>query len=251
MKGYQIFRGMVAKDAIATVRDFLQQELEDALGTLEPLGVRADPQGASADIRRILASPDADTLDRSLRSTMTGHYPLDTRLHPALWAIPRDGGVREVLTGLLDADALRMHMPPTARFVLPQNGAAGVPPHQDISYNHHMSDFITMWVPLVEIDEACGGLRVFSGAQQAELPTKLAAYGMWNEAVPTDGIEAVNCIPMHPGDVLIFNKFLIHQSMANISDRTRLSVDFRFFRDSDTSQKHYLDMQSWQVVAPP
>lgn len=250
LKGYQIFRGVVAPKAIAAVRDFLQRELDSALGTLQTLGVRGDAESASADINRLLAAPDADAIDRTLRSTMTGHYPLNTRLDPALWAIARDPGVRALLGEVLGADALRMHMPPTARFVLPRNRAAGVPAHQDISYNQHMSDFITMWVPLVEIDEACGGIRMFSRGQQAEMPTRLSHFGMWNEAVPTDGLEAVNCTPMHPGDVLIFDKFQIHQSMPNVSGRTRFSVDYRFFREADTSQKHYLDMQSWRVVAP-
>ena len=58
-----------------------------------------------------------------------------------------------------------MHMPPTARFILPGNSAAAVPPHQDVSYNHHLTDFITAWVPFHPIDEESGGVAVFSGSQ--------------------------------------------------------------------------------------
>lgn len=157
-------------------------------------------------------------------------------------------GGNKVCAGLeFTSDA---HAADCEKFILPSNAEAGVPAHQDVSYNRHMSDCLTMWVPLVEIDEFCGGVTVFEGSDATELPTGLNSYGIWNEGVSTEGFDVTNCVPMVPGDVLIFNKLLIHQSMPNVSDRTRFSVDYRFFRESDTSSKHYLDMQSWQVVAP-
>jgi ectoine hydroxylase-related dioxygenase (phytanoyl-CoA dioxygenase family) len=55
---------------------------------------------------------------------------------------------------------------------------------------------------------------------------------------------------MRPGDVLALNPMVIHRSMPNRSERTRFSIDFRFFGDADTSAKHFLDLRTWQVVAP-
>jgi hypothetical protein len=249
-KGYQIFRGIVPRERIEAVKGLLEESLERALEMMKPLGIRTDTQHVGADIRALLAAPETDKIERDLRVTMTGHFPLDVRLDKTLWEIPRDEDVQAVIKSALGSNSLRMHMPPTARFILPSNSEAGVPAHQDVSYNRHMSDCLTMWVPLVEIDEFCGGVTVFEGSDATELPTGLNSYGIWNEGVSTEGFDVTNCVPMVPGDVLIFNKLLIHQSMPNVSDRTRFSVDYRFFRESDTSSKHYLDMQSWQVVAP-
>ena len=55
---------------------------------------------------------------------------------------------------------------------------------------------------------------------------------------------------MSPGDLIIFNKQLIHVSQPNVSTRTRLSIDMRFFPDTVVSRKHALDMQHWRVLAP-
>lgn len=249
-KGYQIFRDVVASDRVSTVKSYLQQQEFAAIRTLEPLGIRAKQPHLGSDVAKLLASSNADKIDRDLRATMTGHFPLNVRLSEVLWAIPKDPHVQELLRSILDAAILHMHMPPTARFVLPGNNAAGVPAHQDISYNRHMTSFVTMWVPLVDIDSLCGGITIFEAKHTGEIPTKLGMYGMWNDAVDTTGLTAVNCVPMRPGDVLVFNNLLIHQSMPNLSNNTRFSIDYRFFGDLDTSQKHYLDMQSWQVVAP-
>jgi ectoine hydroxylase-related dioxygenase (phytanoyl-CoA dioxygenase family) len=64
-----------------------------------------------------------------------------------------------------------------------------------------------------------------------------------------DGYKPVHC-RLHIGDVLLLNKHIIHASMPNHSIRTRFSIDFRFFGARDHSHKHYLDMQTWNVIAP-
>ena len=55
---------------------------------------------------------------------------------------------------------------------------------------------------------------------------------------------------MNPGDCLVLNRWVVHGSVANTSDRTRVSTDFRFFPSRETSTKHYLDMQEWRVIDP-
>ena len=248
--GFQIFRGLVALDRVAVVKQRLETRLNSALDLMRPLGVRPEVAHAGGDIRALLAAPNAQSIDMDLRVTMTGSFPLDVRLDPVLLEIPHDENLQRVLKSALNTSHLRMHMPPMARFIFPGNFDAGVPPHQDVSYNHHMSNFLTLWTPLVEIDEACGGVTVFRASDRTEFSTQLSALGVWNEGLDTEGLEPVNCTPMSPGDVLIFNKLLIHRSMPNLSDRIRFSMDYRFFGDQDSSSKHYLDMSTGQVIAP-
>ena len=248
--GFQIFRGVVGADRIAKVRSRLETGLACALDMMTPFGIRPDIEFAGGDIRRLLTSQEAPNIDFDVRVTMTGGFPLNVRLDPTLLEIPGDENVQAILKSALGVTGLRMHMPPMARFILPGNLDAGVPAHQDVSYNRHMSNFLTLWAPLVDIDDACGGVTVFKRSDGAEHPTHLASLGVWNEELETHDLEAVNCTPMAPGDVLIFNKLLVQRSMPNHSERIRLSIDYRFFGDRDSSTKPYLDMTSGQVVSP-
>lgn len=184
------------------------------------------------------------------RENPSGHFDLDTRLDPRLWTIPRLPALQALLHDILDSESLFMHMPPAARCVLPGNLAAGVPAHQDLSYNRHMSDFITVWVPLVDIDDDCGGVAVYEGSNApCEIAVPRDPQGHWLQGVSTRGYEAVHC-KLRGGDVLVLNKWIIHASMPNRATRTRLSIDYRFFGGQDSSSKHYLDLQTGVVIAP-
>jgi ectoine hydroxylase-related dioxygenase (phytanoyl-CoA dioxygenase family) len=78
----------------------------------------------------------------------------------------------------------------------------------------------------------------------------MAQNGVWIEGVPVEGLKPVNCVPMVPGDVLIFNPYVVHGSMPNVSDKIRYSIDCRFFGSDGKSSKHYLDLATWSVTAP-
>lgn len=180
----------------------------------------------------------------------SGHFPVAVRLSPQLWALPRQPALQAIVRQALETRSTFMHMPPMARFIVPGNPLAAVPPHQDVSYNRHMTDFLTVWIPCVPIDDACGGVAVFAGSQQhSELLDELSR-DVWLKPVPTDGLTRIECQPMQPGDVLLLNRWIIHESMANRSQRTRFSLDLRFFGENGRSPKHYLDCQTWEVVAP-
>jgi ectoine hydroxylase-related dioxygenase (phytanoyl-CoA dioxygenase family) len=217
---------------------------------MSALGIRVGTKDMVADINKLLTGPESGKIDRDLRVIMTGQYPLNVRMDPRLWSVPKSPGVQDLLSSVLGSSNLRMHMPPMARFVYPGNADAGVPAHQDVTYNKHMSDFITLWVPLVNIDPECGGVTVYPGSDKVQLKTEMLEHGIWYGDIDVSGLRPIDCEPMATGDVLIFNRFLAHKSMANLSSRIRFSLDLRFFTDRDYSEKHYLDMTTWKVVAP-
>ena len=47
------------------------------------------------------------------------------------------------------------------------------------------------------------------------------------------GLQPVSC-PMAPGDVLLFSELIYHRSVDNVSDRTRWSLDVRYFDAANT-----------------
>jgi len=247
-EGYQLFRGLLPKSVIFGVHDFLLAAMRRSLSDLAYLGLDPNDITGSSRTAQHLAETRPD-LDTATRITLMGHFPLRDRLAQELWAIPRIPALRAMLSDALGSDRLFMHMPPTARFILPGNSSAGVPPHQDISYNGHMPPFVVLWVPLVEIDAECGGMAVYQGTK--DLPPQPATVNAdgWLSPIDVSAYKRIDCQPMAPGDCLLFGPNLAHGSMPNLSNRVRLSIDFRFFADG-TSGKHALDMQSWEVLEP-
>jgi len=251
--GYRIVPQVLDVALVASVRQVLeahmQRQVAAAAGEMGGHSVAqfvCEPTSGTTSGARAL-----DALSKDTRDTLSGHFSLEARLDRGLWAIPRQPRLRGILQAALRSRDLYMHMPPTARFVLPGNLHAAVPAHQDLSYNRHLTDFITVWVPLVPIDAACGGVAVYEGSGGApEAPTDPQRDRFWLKGIPVEGYRPVHC-EMAVGDVLLLNRRIIHASMPNRSDRTRLSIDFRFFGARDRSHKHHLDMQTWTVIAPP
>jgi hypothetical protein len=244
--GSQIVRGLIEPEVIETVHRFLSSSIADADAILGKAGLSvSDPEfGArTADI----SEPD---LPPDVASVLLGHFPLETRLSRVLWSIARLPDVQELMRTVLDSEPLFMHLPPTARYVLPHNRRAAVPPHQDVSYNRHMADFAIMWVPLVSIDEHCGGVAVYDGSHLGGEQQRGADGAGWLGATRTDGLQRSVCAPMEPGDVLLLDRWIIHESVANESPDTRISVDYRFFGGPPKSDKHYLDFQTMEVIEP-
>jgi hypothetical protein len=222
--GYQIIRGAIDSATIRMVGDYLRQELE----VLRREGPR---RGEESQV-------------------LSGHFPLAVRLSPRLWDLPRRPELLDIVERAIGAADVCMHMPPAARFIDPGNGVAAVPPHQDVSYNRHMPDFITVWAPFVDIDETRGGVAVYEGTQaQAEILDTLER-DVWLKPVNTDVGRRVACQPMAPGDILLLNQWIVHESIPNHSDKPRLSIDMRFFSKSKGSRKHHLDCRSWVVIDP-
>lgn len=251
--GYQVIPGVVDHEVVRSLLTYLSADADDAL-TLLMADLRCpDLAGLKRRMDEMVDGPELGKLTRDQRMIISGHFPLETRLSRTLWQVPRLAAVRRVLETALGATQLYMHMPPTARFVLPGNRHAAVPAHQDVSYNRHMNDFVTLWVPLTPIDQQCGGVAVYPGTGspiERQSPSEAPdAQKLWLNGVTTDGMPRVHCT-MGIGDALLLNPWIVHESMPNLSSRVRYSVDFRFFARRENSSKHLLDMQTWQVVEP-
>ena len=254
--GYQIARGLLDREVVADVLVFLREEMEHVCEVLRSCGACVDnPEDpeAAASIETVVSGPAFRGFGRLERDTLSGNFVQATRLSERLWQIPRLRELQAALRDVLGTGRLYMHMLPSVRYVLSDNRHAAVPAHRDTSYNGHMTDFVTVWVPLVEIDDACGGVRVFEDSA-AHSSTSDAAPGMldnglWFAGSETRAYKARDCI-LSPGDALFLDNGILHESLPNRSGRTRYSIDFRFFGENATTTKYYLDMQDWRVYAP-
>ncbi|WP_081963292.1 phytanoyl-CoA dioxygenase family protein [Pseudomonas sp. ML96] len=115
--------------------------------------------------------------------------------------------------------------------------------HQEFIFQPQSIDGLVFWTPLVEVSLEMGPVIVCAGSHKDGLCqyTKGGAYSEKSGAYKI-GIHDEECVvskyehvaPLtKPGDLIIMDYLTIHQSGFNVSDRTRWSVQSRFFNFND------------------
>jgi hypothetical protein len=254
-EGVVVVKGLLPVPLVEKTAGFLRAELDRLDGLFQRYGISKDDAAAPAELAALMERP-ADQVPDKDKHIFLGHFPLEVRLADTLRDIPRFVARHPLLFELLATERLFAHMPPTARFVIPHCSLARVPPHQDISYNRHMGDFCVMWVPLVPIDRKCCSMAIYPRTQGlGELLADIGPSSASEWLPPIEGsaygqAERVILEPLALGDAVVFGPRTVHESMPNVSDRVRLSCDFRFFGEQVRSGKHFLDLARDTVVAP-
>jgi hypothetical protein len=254
-EGILIARNVLPPHLVQTVAEFLRDALKEVDRALGRYGLSMQDVDLVERLAALMEESPAELTERD-RHMFLGHFPLEVRLAEPLRAIPRFLNSHPLLFDLLSARRLYAHMPPTARYVLPRCSLARVPLHQDISYNRHMGDFCVVWVPLVPIDRACGGMAAYARTHTAPelvVDRQHAAADGWLPPIASNAADAtarVVLAPLELGDLVVLGQRTMHESMPNASDRLRLSCDFRFFGETSHSTKHYLDITADTVVPP-
>ena len=121
----------------------------------------------------------------------------------------------------------------------PARSGAPFPMHQDSRYYEHADPrLLICMLHLDDTDADMGPIAFAGGWQERHLPHvdevtpgRKATY-LDPAAWPIDAATPVTC---RAGDVVIFNIFTIHGSQANLSDRPRRAVVFRY-RHPDNRQ---------------
>lgn len=234
--GYQILRQLLPKEKMASIAFYLEKEKKNVLAMIHEYLPFDTEQHLVDKVGELLKAPEEfAALDAKLKQCLCGHYPLEVRLSDQILSVLEFPVLRSLYSQIFPNEPPKVHLPPAIRFVLPKNYHAKVPPHQDITYNKHMDNFFIMWTPFTSINSSRGGVEIFPGTQNLPEQIEGDPDGFWFK-----GLEIQNNpihFEMNLGDVLIFNHSIVHQSRPNLSDQTRISVDFRFF--SGTSKKHY------------
>ena len=127
------------------------------------------------------------------------------------------------------------------RFKMPTGGDSVFPWHQDsIYYNGNVdpdqkvtpseeSQILTVWIPMVDVDERNGCLQVISGSHKQGL--RPAHRDENRRLVPVEAVEScgeVQNMRMKVGDILVFGNLTFHRSLANTSEGIRWSIDLRY-----------------------
>jgi hypothetical protein len=223
---------------VALGRDFLSKRHERLAGKFGAwIGTE---NGSYPWHQKQLPTYESRGLPADLRHYLTGEFDLETRLDTRIAEILSTERSREFICRFFGSDRYLIHYPPMIRFKVAEAPSNLVPVHQDYAYNRHLSNFITVWVPLVDITEECGGIIGYAGSHLSE-PVEHAASGAWSNKARTDLSRfSARHILMKAGDALFFPPRLLHQSAPHRSATIRYSIDFRVFRQpSDTTKSYY------------
>ena len=92
-------------------------------------------------------------------------------------------------------------------------------------------EFITMWVPVAEVDWDVGGIIFAEGLTDPINRMRIDETGTNKGIQPETLPEGVFCHTTYrPGDILFMNRWTPHSGLTNTSDRFRLSFDHRVMR---------------------
>ena len=143
-------------------------------------------------------------------------------------------------------DALDPHLGPNISFngdyhlrpKMPDSELTAFPLHQDSQYYGKASQhahIITVWIPLVDVDEVNGCLYLIPGSNSWEL---VGSKRDNNQNMRSfEDVEARGTpmpLPMKLGDILLFSNMTFHGSKVNRSAEVRWSIDIRYCRTRGT-----------------
>ena len=229
-QGYLLLRNVLEPWRVQGVADIYAQQVDEILNELKQAG---DIEDTRPDLpfeeRFTIAGPFAKRYGRSWRTLVTGREVFE--LH-------NDPGLTRILAELI-GDPVIAHPAYNARPKLPGQQLTVVPWHQDTAYfgeGSEVSEILTVWTPMVPVDQHNGCLQVVPGSHQWGVAkhVKEQAEGEFLEIVGKEiSDDQILTCAMQPGDLLIFNNLTFHRSLPSTQLPIRWSIDMRFLRDGD------------------
>jgi ectoine hydroxylase-related dioxygenase (phytanoyl-CoA dioxygenase family) len=218
--GYVFLRGVVDPELLLDVRSHITS-ICGAHGWFEP---GTDPLDAVMCIEPCVEGDDRyfEVYDE-IQKLETFH------------AVPHHPSVRRCVTPLLGASAFP-HPLSIARLMFPQDEEWATPPHQDYPNNQGTPDLYACWIPLGDCPTELGSLSILRGSHQLGVAPLKFSLGAGNRRAQLDKrFERLNWVggDFAVGDAIVFHSHTVHRSIPNITDRMRLSVDYRFQREGE------------------
>jgi hypothetical protein len=109
------------------------------------------------------------------------------------------------------------------------------PPHQDWRSMQGSLNAIVVWIPLVDINQRLGALRVVPGSHREGL--RESQDDEWYRHIKGTCDADFVSVEVKAGDALFFSAFLIHASGDNTTDSIRWSCHFRY---NDLAESTYV-----------
>ena len=224
--GYVLLPGVFDDAALQPVRAAIEAEVDQLADRLYRKGKVSSRFADQPFNRRLVLL--CESAGESVRI-----WELRTRaaVTRELYQFVRHPGLLELMTAILGPEVAWTGSF-AVRVKLPESEVTAFPWHQDTQYYGNPTQHlhvISVWIPLVDVDERNGCLHLvpgshrwglLGGARDSERVVRMF------EDVEQRGTPAV--LPMRRGDVLAFSNLTCHASTVNTTNQMRWSIDLRY-----------------------
>jgi len=223
-EGYLLLRQVLPDDLLVTMRSMLEDAVDEIANRWVEDGLLEDLHQDEPFERRLAVLrervPSAGSI--TWRRLLAGEAAFSLWQHPTLLAIAAS----------LVGEDVYAHGVWNGRPREPNAPLAAVAWHQDAHYYDHYDradgPLVTLWMPLVPVDEHSGCLQIAPRSHQEGVrPVTASANGLVEVTDPPAESEILTCA-MDPGDLLIFDAEMLHRSLPNEADYVRWSMDLRY-----------------------
>ncbi len=209
--GYLLFKGVLSKETVLRARS-------DIAGVLQQQGYM---QKGSAEPR---ATPGASAVEVDFGPLYRLKSPWELMASPEL----------QEAVDIAFGEKVRVGRSIGFRYSMPTDAPYLTPPHQDHFYIRETDEFRMIWVPLMDMEIANGGLAIAAGSHKHGLREHVEFDGVYSyffkgrtqKGVRPEDIQgAWTSSRFELGDLLMFHCCAVHRSLPNVSGLIRLSLN--------------------------
>ena len=170
---------------------------------------------------------------------------------PELFHLIRHPAILDSLESLLGSEIAWTGSYVT-RLKMPRNEGTIFPWHQDSQYYGQATQHlhvISLWMPLVEVNEGNGCLYIIPGSHNWSLLK--GQRGTDNKVHTLEEVEQRGkpvALPMKQGDILLFSNLTFHASKLNTSNSVRWSVDLRYVASPQAQRRTRQQQQGYDSL---
>ena len=209
--GYLLFKGVLNKETVLRARS-------DIAGVLQQQGYM---QKGSAEPR---GTPGASAVEVDFGPLYRLKSPWELMASPEL----------QEAVDIAFGEKVRVGRSIGFRYSMPTDAPYLTPPHQDHFYIRETDEFRMIWVPLMDMEIANGGLAIAAGSHKHGLREHVEFDGVYSyffkgrtqKGVRPEDIQgAWTSSRFELGDLLMFHCCAVHRSLPNVSGLIRLSLN--------------------------
>ena len=229
--GFLVLRQLLDTEVLEPVRQSVAEFVDNRIKKLVAAGVVGDPhEEATFKTRWAKVGIENDLQKGEHASREWGAR--NGLLPKSIYNLAVDSRLTDVIASILGPEIL-LRGDYWVRPKIPGDPRTTFPWHQDSHYYGSFtgahSTVLTVWIPLIDVDDHNGCLKLVRGSNQhASIELRRNEQGKPEPIKDASNFGTVMSVPMKAGDVLVFTNYTLHASGTNSSDHVRWSIDIRY-----------------------